>query len=149
MYEYACASSIQTGSCYEDWLVTYKICLRLLYELILHGIFVKSWGSNFHEFLIHEVLYAWCLKCNICGTWCLDIRISTCFQSILYISNNKKHSNNSFINFLVLQYSYLHMSLHLLVVHNQNNRNSYMNPPTPNTYVNNCDHPSCILLYLK
>ena len=33
---------------------------------------------DFVRFLIHEVLYAWCLRYNICSAWFLDIRISTC-----------------------------------------------------------------------
>ena len=33
---------------------------------------------DFVRFLIHEDLYAWCLKHNICSAWFLDIRISTC-----------------------------------------------------------------------
>ena len=37
---------------------------------------------DFVRFLIHEDLYAslaWCFRHNICSTWFLDIRISTCF----------------------------------------------------------------------
>ena len=34
------------------------------------------------RFLIHEVLYARCLRYNICSAWFLDIRISTCFWLI-------------------------------------------------------------------
>ena len=36
---------------------------------------------DFVKFLIHdnyEVLYAWCLRYNICSTWFLNIRASTC-----------------------------------------------------------------------
>ena len=40
---------------------------------------------NFHKVLIHGnssyvVLYRQCLRYNICSTWFLDIRISTCFK---------------------------------------------------------------------
>ena len=34
--------------------------------------------ADFVRFLIHEV-YIHCLSYNICSTWFLDIRISTCF----------------------------------------------------------------------
>ena len=38
---------------------------------------------DFVRFLIREDLYAWCLGYNICSTWFLDIRISTCFTVTL------------------------------------------------------------------
>ena len=34
--------------------------------------------ADFVRFLIHEDLYAWCLRYNIYSAWFLDIRISTC-----------------------------------------------------------------------
>ena len=33
--------------------------------------------------IIHGVLYAWCLRYNICSAWFLDIRISTCYLLII------------------------------------------------------------------
>ena len=33
---------------------------------------------GFLSMVIYKVLYAWCLRYNICSTWFLDIRISTC-----------------------------------------------------------------------
>ena len=34
---------------------------------------------DFVRLFIHENLYAWCLRYNICSAWFIDIRISTCF----------------------------------------------------------------------
>ena len=54
------------------------------------------WLFNFHQdqifmdfvgflsMIIYEVLYTCCLRHNICSTWFLDIRISTCFMVIHY-----------------------------------------------------------------
>ena len=49
--------------------------------MVVHGdqIYV-----DFVRFLIREDLHAWCLRYNICSTWFLDIRISTC----LYIASS-------------------------------------------------------------
>ena len=51
---------------------------------------------DFVRFFIHdncEVLCTWCLRYNICGTWFLDIRISTdfcrpnCFYTMIVYTN--------------------------------------------------------------
>ena len=41
---------------------------------------------DFVRFLIDEVLYAWCLRYNICSAWILDIRISTCCPRSQFVS---------------------------------------------------------------
>ena len=45
--------------------------------MVVHG---DQIYMNFIRFLICEdlQLYTWCLRYNICSTWFLDIRISTC-----------------------------------------------------------------------
>ena len=64
--------------------------------MVVHGdqIYV-----DFIRFLIREDfsdLYAWCLRYNICSTWFLNIRISTCSYNydsllivIMYICHKK------------------------------------------------------------
>ena len=37
---------------------------------------------SFLSMIIYEVLYAWCLRYNICSAWFLDIRISSCFYIV-------------------------------------------------------------------
>ena len=58
--------------------------------MVVHGdqIYV-----DFVRCLIRESLYAWCLRYNICSTWFLGIRISTCF--ILEHVTNKLAFGNS------------------------------------------------------
>ena len=43
--------------------------------------------ADFIRFLIHEDLYAWCLRYNTCSAWFLDIRISTCLKGCDIKSN--------------------------------------------------------------
>ena len=44
---------------------------------------------DFVRFLIHEDLYEWCLRYNICIAWFLDIRISTCLRANKYSIVNR------------------------------------------------------------
>ena len=37
---------------------------------------------GFLPIIIYQVLYTWCLKCNICSVWFLDIRPSICYSCI-------------------------------------------------------------------
>ena len=39
---------------------------------------------NINDNSSYVVLYTQCLRYNICSAWFLDIRISTCFQSIVF-----------------------------------------------------------------
>ena len=69
----------------KNLLASCKVCLCFL---LLH---CMVWLFYFHgdqifmdfiRFLIHDnlwSLYTWCLRYNICSSWFLDIRISTCF----------------------------------------------------------------------
>ena len=55
-------------------------CVRV--NTVQYG-YLLSWGSNFRGFhwsLIHDNLYTWCLRYNICSTWFIDIKISTCLN---------------------------------------------------------------------
>ena len=72
-------------------LASYKVCLCFIvlsvmvctvgYVYLFHRdqIFVDF--VSFLSMIIYEALYtlSWCLSYNICSTWFLDIRISTCF----------------------------------------------------------------------
>ena len=53
-------------------------------ESMLYTMVVNFHGEQnfmaFVRFLIYEVLYVWCLRYNICSTWFLDFRISTCYS---------------------------------------------------------------------
>ena len=42
---------------------------------------------SFLSTIIYGVLYtlSWCLRYNICSAWFLDIRISTCYNSIIFV----------------------------------------------------------------
>ena len=52
----------------------FKICMdRMAVNFCGDQIFMDFVWS-----IIHEVLYAWCLRYNICSAWFLDSRISNC-----------------------------------------------------------------------
>ena len=69
---------MQPGACRA--VIRYVILLSLI-KTVCYGYlsFVDSIG--FLSMIIDEVLYARCLKYNICSAWFLDIRILTCSVS--------------------------------------------------------------------
>ena len=54
-----------------------------LFNFCEDQIFVDFIG--FLSMIIYVVLHTKCLRFNICSTWFLDIRISTCFRYELFI----------------------------------------------------------------
>ena len=50
------------------------------YICLFHGDEILVDYVSFLSMIIYEVLYTWCVRYNICNTWFLDIRISTCFR---------------------------------------------------------------------
>ena len=75
-------------------LASYKVCLCFIVLSVTFCIvgYVCSFRGDqifvdfvsFLSMIIYEILYTWCLRYNICSTWFLDIRISTCF-SVWYV----------------------------------------------------------------
>ena len=61
-----------------DCVVSNSLYCRVCFLFFRDQVFVDF--VSFLSMIIYEVLYtlSWCLRYNICSTWFLDIRISTC-----------------------------------------------------------------------
>ena len=62
---------------------------------------------DFVRFLIHDnfmkfYICTWCLRYNICSTWFLDIRISTCFPLCRLTSSGDQIPSISEILFFMI-----------------------------------------------
>ena len=74
-------------------LGSYKVCLCFIvlsvtvcivgYICLFRGDQIFVGFVTFLSMIIYEVLYAWCLRYNICSAWFLDIRISTCIYTTI------------------------------------------------------------------
>ena len=69
----------------SNFIVCVKHCMLWLFNSHEDQIFVDIVGLL--SMIIYEVLYTQCLRYNFCSAWFLDIRISTCSNSLCLAYN--------------------------------------------------------------
>ena len=71
------------------FIVLYDFVYDMVFNFV--GIKFSHISSSFLSMIISEVLYMWYVRYNICSTWFLDIRISTCSGNICQVAKLYMH----------------------------------------------------------